>query len=614
MALVPLSIPPGVYRNGTEYQQSNRWREANLVRWEDSSLRPIGGWRSRVDDAITGIARGMLAWEDNSSDRWIAAGTANNLYVIKASNDVTDITPAGLTAGNVSAEQNLGFGGGFYGTSYYGTIRPNNGVFTEATTWSLDNWGEYLVACNPEDGVLYEWDLDTVEGSDLVTNGGFDADSDWVKGSADWTISGGTASFSGSTIATLDQTLTFVNGETYEVTFTITGAGANEARVLIRTSTDIYNETYGAGTHTFRFRADATSGDIEFEPATATAISFDVDDVSVKKIGAAAPIANAPVDNLALMVTEERFLFALGAGGNPRKVQWSDREDNTTWSPDATNEAGSLTLQTQGQLMAGIRIQGRALLLTDSDAHAATYIGPPYVYGIERVGSNCGLISRKAIAAVDSLVFWMGKNGFFAFDGSTVAELQCDVTDYVFDNLNQAQISKIYAMSNNTHDEVWWFYPDKESSENIRYVAFNYKGQYWMTGDLGRSAGVDSGVFPYPMAFDDNGDLFEHEVGLNVGGATIFAETGPLSLGAGDQVMIASKLIPDEKTQGDTIAKFKTRFHPNDVEREYGPFTMSNPTSVRFTGRQVRMRVEGDRLAAWRVGTMRLDVAPRGRR
>jgi len=614
MALVPLTLPPGIYRNGTEFQQSNRWRDGNLVRWEDNSLRPIGGWRIRIEDAVTGISRGMLAWEDNTGDRWVAAGTANNLYIVKANDDITDITPAGLTAGNVDAEQNTGYGGGFYGTSFYGAPRPDEGLYGEATTWSLDNWGEYLVACNPEDGVLYEWDLDTVEGSDLVTNGGFDTDSDWPKGSADWTISGGTASFSGSTIATLDQTLTFVNGETYEVTFTITGAGADEARVIIRTSTDIYNATYGAGTHTFRFRADATSGDIEFEPSTATAISFDVDDVSVKKIGAADPIANAPVDNLALMVTEERFLFALGAGGNPRKVQWSDREDNTVWTPDTTNEAGSLTLQTQGALMAGIRMQGRALLLTDSDAHAATYVGPPYVYGIERVGTNCGLIARKAVTSVDNLVYWMGNDGFFAFDGSQVVELQCEVSDYVFDSINRVQRSKIYAMPNSSHDEIWWFYPDEASNENSRYVAFNYKTQHWMIGTLGRSAGVDAGVFPYPMALDTAGDLYEHEVGLNVDGATIFAETGPLSLGAGDQVMIASKLIPDEQTQGDTIAKFKTRFHPNDTEREYGPFTMSNPTSVRFTGRQVRMRVEGDRLASWRVGTMRLDVTPRGRR
>ena len=492
MALVPLTLPPGIYRNGTEFQQSNRWRDGNLVRWQDNSLRPIGGWRVRIEDAVTGISRGMLAWEDNTGDRWVVAGAANNLYVIKASDVVTDITPSGLATGNVDAEQNTGYGGGFYGTSFYGAPRPDEGLYGEATTWSLDNWGEYLVACNPEDGVLYEWDLDT-------------------SGEAD-------------------------------------------------------------------------------------------------------PIANAPVDNLALMVTEERFLFALGAGGNPRKVQWSDREDNTVWTPDTTNEAGSLTLQTQGALMAGIRMQGRALLLTDSDAHAATYVGPPYVYGIERVGTNCGLIARKAVTSVDNLVYWMGNDGFFAFDGSQVVELQCEVSDYVFDSINRVQRSKIYAMPNSSHDEIWWFYPDEASNENSRYVAFNYKTQHWMIGALGRSAGVDAGVFPYPMALDTSGDLYEHEVGLNMDGATIFAETGPLSLGAGDQVMIASKLIPDEQTQGDTIAKFKTRFHPNDTEREYGPFTMSNPTSVRFTGRQVRMRVEGDRLASWRVGTMRLDVTPRGRR
>src|SRR5210317_1022047 len=156
MALVPLTLPPGIYRNGTEFQQSNRWRDGNLVRWQDNSLRPIGGWRVRIEDAVTGISRGMLAWEDNTGDRWVAAGTANNLYVIKASDVVTDITPSGLATGNVDAEQNTGYGGGFYGTSFYGAPRPDEGLYGEATTWSLDNWGEYLVACNPEDGVLYE--------------------------------------------------------------------------------------------------------------------------------------------------------------------------------------------------------------------------------------------------------------------------------------------------------------------------------------------------------------------------------------------------------------------------------------------------------------------------
>lgn len=493
MALIPLMLPPGIYRNGTEYQQANRWRDANLVRWQDGSLRPVGGWRVRIDDAFSGgIVRGMLAWEDNGGDRWVAAGTHDALYIVKADDTVTDITPSGLTTGDISATQNTGFGGGFYGSSFYGVARPDEGLYGEATTWSMDTWGEYLVCCNPSDGVLYEWDLDT-------------------NGTAD-------------------------------------------------------------------------------------------------------PISNAPVDNLALVVTEERFLFALGAGGEPRKVQWCDREDNTDWTPSDTNEAGSLTLQTQGELMAGVRIQGRTLLLTDMDAHAATYVGPPFVYGIERVGNNCGLIARKALAAVDNNVFWMGRDGFFAFDGSRVVELVCEVRDYVFDDLNAIQYSKIYAWVNSGHNEVWWFYPDGSATENNRYVSYNYKGNYWMIGNLSRTAGVDANTFPYPMLADANADLIEHEVGLNADGDTIFAETGPLSLGNGDQVMIASKLIPDEQTQGDTIAKFKTRFHPNDVEREYGPYSMANPTSVRFTGRQVRMRIEGDRLASWRVGTMRLDVLPRGRR
>lgn len=135
-----------------------------------------------------------------------------------------------------------------------------------------------------------------------------------------------------------------------------------------------------------------------------------------------------------------------------------------------------------------------------------------------------------------------------------------------------------------------------------------------MLGELCRTAGVDAGVFSYPMASCSSGNLFEHEVGLNTDGRAIYAETGPISLGNGDQVMAVSSLIPDEINQGDVEVTFKTRFHPNDTERSYGPYQMANPTSVRFTGRQIRMRIEGAKLAAWRAGTMRIDAVPRGKR
>ena len=119
-----------------------------------------------------------------------------------------------------------------------------------------------------------------------------------------------------------------------------------------------------------------------------------------------------------MLVTEERFVFALGAGGNPRKVQWSDREANTVWTPSATNEAGDMELQTTGRIMCGTPMRGRTLILTDNDAHVATYSGPPFVYGFERVGTACGISSRKALVSIDEGAFWMGHRGFFTFDGS----------------------------------------------------------------------------------------------------------------------------------------------------------------------------------------------------
>ena len=491
MPLIPLTLPPGQYRNGTDFQASNRWRDANLVRWIEGTMRPVGGWRLRVTVGSTPI-RAAIAWRDLSADRWFAAGTYDKLYATSASGTVTDITPTDLVVGDVSSEANTGYGGGFYGTGTYGTPRPDTGTYSEATTWSLDNWGEYLVACSTADGRLLEWQLNT--------------------------------------------------------------------------ATD------------------------------------------------AAAISGAPIDNSALVVTEERFLFALGAGGNPRRVQWCDREDNTTWTPAATNEAGDIDLQTPGQIMLGIRTRGQTLILTDQDAHAATYQGPPFVYGFQRVGSSCGVISRKAAAAVDEGVFWMGQRGFHVYAGGAVQDLPCEVNDYVFSDINITQKSKIFGMTNQQFNEIWWFYPSDGSSENDRYVVFNYAEKHWATGFLGRTAGIDSGVFEYPFMFCSTGCAYDHEVGLSHAGATLFAETGPISLGAGDQVMVATMLIPDEKTQGDVQATFKTRFHPNDTERSYGPYSMANPTSVRFTGRQIRMRVEATQLADWRVGVMRLEAKPGGLR
>lgn len=329
---------------------------------------------------------------------------------------------------------------------------------------------------------------------------------------------------------------------------------------------------------------------------------------------AATVLSNAPINNNAVVVTSERFVMALGAGADPRKVQWSDQEQNNVWAPAATNQAGSITLTTPGTLMAGLQTRGEVLLLSDHDAHTARYVGPPFVYGFERVGVACGLIAPLAATAVDQGVFWMGQGGFFLYSGGSVQSIPCEVRDYVFGDINTAQISKVVAVSNSSNGEVWWFYPAEASNECDRYVAFNYEEGHWMTGTMPRTSGVDRGAFPNPLWISPSAVVYNHEVGYTHGTDSPFVVSGPVSLGMGEVVMSAVSLIPDEKTQGDVNMTFTTRFQPNNTQRSYGPYTMKNPTSVRFTGRQVELRIDGVTNSDWRVGIPRLDVRPGGER
>lgn len=329
---------------------------------------------------------------------------------------------------------------------------------------------------------------------------------------------------------------------------------------------------------------------------------------------AAAAITNAPTGCNAILSTAERFIFALGAGGNPRKVQWCDQENNTVWTPAELNQAGDFELTTPGTLMAGKRVRAINLLWTDVDCHAATYIGQPFIFSFEKIGSGCGLISPQAVAIVaDATAFWMSKTGFWMYDGS-VKPLPSDVGDYVYREMNRNQSSKVYAVHNGEFGEVLWFYPSAESTEVDSYVLYNYREGHWNVGTLARTAGTGRGAFDHPLLVSTDGYIYEHEVGFNYDSESLFCESGPVQIGAGDNLMAVKELIPDELNQGDVTATFKTRLYPNGVESTHGPYSMSNPTSVRFTARQVKMRVQSNGNNNWRVGTMRIDAAQGGRR
>lgn len=497
--LIPFKIPPGVYRQGTEYQSQGRFYDSDLIRFFEQTIRPLGGWRNLVGGtprgslSVTGKARGAHSWRDNGPDRYAAIGTHTKLFAIGSGiNGVRDITPAGIVVGFPDSNVNSGYGGGLYGIDTYGTPRTGENITQFATTWSMDNFGAFLVAVQSEDGKLYYWDLVT-----------------------------------------------------------------------------------------------ATA-----VPVTATA-------------------GTTPIDNKGVIVTDERFVMLLQAGGNRRRVAWSDQENLFNWQITATTQAGDFELATPGEIMSARRVRGQTLIVTSTDAHVATYIGPPLVYGFERVGTGCGCISRNALVSADKIAFWMGDNGFFAYDGF-VKNVPCEVSDYVFGRINRGQMAKIWGVHNSDFGEVTWYYPS--GMEIDSYVTYNYRENHWSIGSMVRTIGLDNTVYPTPLRVDSDGFIYEHEVGYFYDGRLPYLQSGPAEIGEGQNVYMVKYLYPDEKTQGQVQARFATKFYPNSTEYPFGPYSMANPTSLRFTGRQVAVKFEGVSNMDWRIGIPRFDVETGGLR
>ena len=491
--LIPLDIPPGVFANGQAFEvgQAGRWYRSNLVRWQDGLLKPIGGWVGLgTTPALSGVARSMLAWRNNSNQRELAISTHTHLYVRGDSETVVDITPLYYLEGRVDSIYGAGYGFGPYGAEEYGTVRTSVSNILDATVWSLDTWGENLIAVANHEGIIYDW-----------------------------------------------------------------------------------------------------------SPGDAAAVQ----------------VSNAPTGVYSAFVTAERHLVALSG----RTVSWSDREDNTDWTPVATNQAGDFNLQTRGQLRCGLRVRGSSLLLTTQDAHTMTFLGSPLVFSFQVAGQGCGVYGPKAAVASDSIAAWMGPGGFYYFDG-TVRSLPSDVHDYVYSDINNDQGAKIHAALLEEFSEIWWFYPSANSSEIDRYVIWNYQEGHWAIGELERTAWASAGVYRKPIAIDADASLYQHETGWTADGVALngtrYAESGAVSIETGDQVATVRQMVPDERTSGQTRVSFKTRLFPNGAETVYGPYTLSELTDMRFQSRQVSVKIEGVADADWRIGLPRFDIVPGGRR
>lgn len=331
---------------------------------------------------------------------------------------------------------------------------------------------------------------------------------------------------------------------------------------------------------------------------------------------AAVAIATAPEDMQDIIVTDERIVLGIGGTGTPRLVQWSASEDNTDWTPAATNQAGSLTLAGVGPLLAVTQIMNEILILGQNEVYAGRYLGPPYVYGFDRVGDNNGLLSANSLVTTARFAMWAAERNFWLYDGS-LKKLESDVIDFVYDDISDTQYSKTYGFTVRDFNEVWWVYQSKNSTttEPDSYVCYDYALNHWTKGKLDRPVGADKAATYTPLMVSSGGIIYNHELAhvSIVDGITPYCETGPIEIGQGDQQTYIDYLYPDEAVAGEVNLTIKTKDMPNLSELTFGPYTISSPTPVRARGRQFALRFEG-RAAGWKIGLMRANVKAGGLR
>lgn len=332
--------------------------------------------------------------------------------------------------------------------------------------------------------------------------------------------------------------------------------------------------------------------------------------------GAATQLSNSPTGLVGVVVTPENFIMALGAGGNPRYIRWGDQDDKTVWTASSTNQAGDLNLPGKGAIMGARRSQAETLVWTDNDLFSIRFIGGTFIYQAIPVGA-VGAVSRRSMGVVGSVAYWMSRRGFYIYNGFTQA-IDCPLGDAVFSDLNENQLSKIWCETRQEFGEVTWHYPSAETTECDKSVTYNFEEGFWYNNVVDRTAGEDRGAMPYPVAFAPTGTLWQHEIGSSYGaGVTPTAISGPLEIGQGDRIMDIQSLIPDEKTLGDVDIYLLSAFYPTEAgtsaEISNGPFTPGNPTDMRVTGRQVRLKIAQDQ-PGWRIGSIRADVEAGGER
>jgi len=629
MSLEKFIFRPGINREGTDYSNDGGWFDSNLIRFRKGLPEKIGGWAKNTTNTFKSTTRALHAWVDLELTKYLGVG-ATWKYYVKEGDNFYDVTPLRVTtsAGDVTFSASNGDATITVTDANHGAVANDFVTFSGAATL-----GGLITA----DVLNQEYQIATVTSVNVYTIEAKDTDGDTVTANSSDSGNGG-----GSVVGAYQINVGLdVYVESSGWGAGTWGAGTFGSATAITASNQLRNWSH-----------DNFGEDLIMNVRAGGIYYFDISAATLGTTRAVALSALsganlAPTIALQILVSDiDRHVVCFGAdpisGGSrtgavdPMFIAWSDQENAAQWEPLSTNTAGSFRLSAGSQIVGAIRARQETLVWTDTSLYSMTFIGQPFTFGVNLINEGVGLIGPNAAINTPKGIFWMDKKGFYTYNGA-VQDIPCTVQDYVFSELNDGQAFQVFGFLNKEFDEVGWFYPVSGETVISKYVVFNYEENVWSIGELNRTAWVDEGIFDAPMGAyttSDVGYLYNHETGNDADGSpmdNVYIESSDFALGNGEEFQSISKIIPDIKFTGNggsdqTInVVLKQRNYPGESLSTDSTSTCTSSTTkidTRLRARQAALRIESDDDGSvgvrsgvgFRVGAMRMDVRPNGRR
>jgi hypothetical protein len=343
-----------------------------------------------------------------------------------------------------------------------------------------------------------------------------------------------------------------------------------------------------------------------------------------------------------------RFMLAFGtteyasAVLDPMLIRWSNQESLVDWVPASTNQAGSLRLSNGSKIITALPTRQEVIVWTDQAIYSLQYLGTPLIWGATLMGDNISIISQNAAIVASGVVYWMGTDKFYKYDGR-LQTLKCDLRRHVYSNINLSQQDQTFVGTNEGFNEIWWFYPSQNSTTVDQYVIFNYLENIWYYGSLSRTAWLDSGLRNYPQAATYLNNIVNHEEGIDDYASSSpvainsYIESSEFDIQDGQNLGFVYRIVPDITFEGSTannptvtmtlIPMMNSGSGYNIPQSEggasYAPVARTSTVDIeRFTG-QVYVRVRGRQMIfkiesndlgnLWQLGSPRIDIRPDGK-